>query len=167
MTRCARDTRDAELAESFVELKDRHLAEAIKDWIISLMTRVWSEIRKEDIDIICSSDSKLHFKSKYSIGTRARTGDIGQKWSEIKDPIGLLKCDISIKTSVPEFTDEHRDFIDKMVSSKIIDQFLKMSKLQQTLPPNAVVAEVDRNQCTMADLRTLNGLNWLNDEVNP
>ena len=62
MARCARDTRDAELSESFVELKDRHLSEAIAD------------------------------------------------------PIGLLKCDINIKTTLPQFTDEHRDYIDKMVN---------------------------------------------------
>ena len=67
MTRCARDTRDAELSESFVELKDRHLAEAISD------------------------------------------------------PIGLLKCDINIKTTLPTFTDEHREFIDKIVCSLCIE----------------------------------------------
>ena len=31
MARCARDTRDAELAESFVELKEAHLKEAVAD----------------------------------------------------------------------------------------------------------------------------------------
>lgn len=61
MVRCARDTRDAELAESFVQLKEQHLPEAIKD------------------------------------------------------PIGLLKCDIGIKIVIPLFTNKQRAFVNEKV----------------------------------------------------
>lgn len=63
MVRCARDTRDAELAESFVQLKEQHLPEAIKD------------------------------------------------------PIGLLKCDIGIKIVIPRITNEQIDFVNDKVTN--------------------------------------------------
>ena len=56
-----------------------------------------------------------------------------------------------IRVSIPEFTEEMRERI--------------FTALSGGRTPTSPVAEFERNQCTVTDLRTLKGLNWLNDEV--
>jgi Ulp1 family protease len=54
------------------------------------------------------------------------------------------------RVELPELTSK--------IESKIAQTFAISSQTQ-------TVAELDRHQCTAQDLRTLNGLKWLNDEV--
>ena len=56
-----------------------------------------------------------------------------------------------IRISIPELTEEMCERISTALSGG--------------RTPTSPVAEFERNQCTATDLRTLNGLNWLNDEV--
>lgn len=69
----------------------------------------------------------------------------------MQDPLDLLKrCDISLKVTAPPVTDKMKHAVHHA-----------LTRHQPTHP----VAELGRHQCTPEDLRKLNGLNWLNDEV--
>ena len=69
----------------------------------------------------------------------------------INDPISLLRCDIKLKIKIPRLSQEQIDLIAQKLSVHTAD--------------HTIVAEFERNQCTKGDLATLNGLQWLNDEV--
>jgi len=69
----------------------------------------------------------------------------------INDPMSLLRCDIRLKIKIPRLSQEQIDLIARKLSMRTAD--------------HTIVAEFERNQCTKGDLSTLNGLQWLNDEV--
>ena len=67
----------------------------------------------------------------------------------LNDPMSLLRCDIRLKINIPRLSQEQIDLIAQKLSTA----------------DHTIVAEFERNQCTKGDLSTLNGLQWLNDEV--
>ena len=67
----------------------------------------------------------------------------------LNDPMSLLRCDIRLKINIPRLSQEQIDLIAQKLSTA----------------DHTIVAEFERNQCTKGDLATLNGLQWLNDEV--
>ena len=68
----------------------------------------------------------------------------------LNDPISLMtQCDIRLKNYIPRLSQEQIALVEQ--NSKVAS--------------HTIVAEFERNQCTQADLATLDGLQWLNDEV--